>query len=236
MGALFALAALAVAQQLPTGGVAPPEPDIESQWGIAIQAIWRIPLAASLGAILAFRPRRRGTPARSTAVIQTQIILAIVGAVVMLVVGSSVARAFGIVGAASLVRYRAKIEDPKDAGIMLSTLGIGLASGVGLYILAIFATVFIVLVVGLLESFEPESFKLFDLKVKAKEATAIRPAIQNILRRNKIRFELRTAADDELVYEAKVPSEKKVDGITEAIHAIDAANEVEWEEKKVKTQ
>jgi hypothetical protein len=92
--------------------------------------------------LLAFRPRRRGTPARQTAVVQTQIILAIVGSVVMLVVGSSVARAFGIVGAASLVRYRAKIDDPKDAGIMLSTLAIGLASGVGLYFLAIFSTVF----------------------------------------------------------------------------------------------
>ena len=236
LGMLAMLAPLAVASaaglQLPTGGVAPPELPIESQWETALQASWRIPLAAALGALLAFRPRRRGTPARSTAVIQTQIILAIVGAVVMLVVGSSVARAFGIVGAASLVRYRAKIDDPKDAGIMLSTLGIGLASGVGLYYLAIFATLFIVLVVGVLESFEPEAYKLFDLKVKAAQATSIRPHVQQILRRNKIRYELRTAADDELVYEAKVPSEKKVDGVTEAIHAIDNANEVEWEEKK----
>ena len=226
--------AFALGQQLPAQS--PPEPDSESQWWIALQASWRIPLAAALGAILAFRPRRRGTPARQTAVVQTQIILAIVGAVVMLVVGSSVARAFGIVGAASLVRYRAKIDDPKDAGIMLSTLGIGLASGVGLYVLAIFATVFIALVVGVLESFEPESYKLFDLKVKAQEASRIRPAVQTILRRNRIRFELRTAADDELVYEARVPVQKKVDGVTEAIHAIDSANEVEWEEKKVKVQ
>lgn len=233
-GFLLCLAPIAIAfaltQQLPSQS--PPEPDSESQWWIALQASWRIPLAAALGAVLAFRPRRRGTPARQTPVVQTQIILAIVGAVVMLVVGSSVARAFGIVGAASLVRYRAKIDDPKDAGIMLSTLGIGLASGVGLYVLAIFATVFIALVVGVLESFEPESYKLFDLKVKAKEAPRIRPAVQTILRRNRVLFELRTAADDELVYEARVPVQKKVDGITEAIHAIDAANEVEWEEKK----
>ena len=34
-------------------------------------------------------------------------------AVVMLVVGSNLARAFGVVGAAGLVRYRAKIEDPE---------------------------------------------------------------------------------------------------------------------------
>ncbi len=227
--------AFASGQQVPTG-LTPPEAPIESQWNIALQASWRIPLAAALGAMLAFRPRRRGTPARQAAVVQTQIILAIVGAMVMLVVGSSVARAFGIVGAASLVRYRAKIDDPKDAGIMLSTLGIGLASGVGLYFLAIFATVFVALVVGVLESFEPESYKLFDLKIKAKEATAIRPRVQQILQRNRIRYELRTAADDELVYEARVPMPKKVDGITEAIHAIDAANEVEWDEKKEKTK
>ena len=62
------------------------------------------------------------------AVVQTQIILAMVGSVVMIVVGTSLARAFGIVGAAGLVRYRAKIADPKDAGVMLSTLAIGLAA------------------------------------------------------------------------------------------------------------
>jgi uncharacterized membrane protein YhiD involved in acid resistance len=217
--------------QLP-GPSAPPEPQLEDQWESIAQAVRRIPLAAALGAILAFRPRRRGTPARTTAVVQTQIILAIVGAVVMLVVGSSVARAFGIVGAASLVRYRAKIDDPKDAGIMLSTLGIGLASGVGLYFLAIFATIFIAVVVGLLESFEPEGYKLFDLKIKAKDAPTIRPRVQLILRRNRIRYELRSAGDEEIVYETRVPVNRKTDGITEAIHAIDAANEVEWEEKK----
>jgi uncharacterized membrane protein YhiD involved in acid resistance len=218
--------------QLPGSAAAPPEPAFESQWESIAQAVRRIPLAALLGAMLAYRPRRRGTPARQIAVVQTQIILAIVGAVVMLVVGSSVARAFGIVGAASLVRYRAKIDDPKDAGIMLSTLGIGLASGVGLYFLAIFATIFIAFVVLILESVEPEGFKLFDLKIKAKDATAIRPQVQLLLRRNGIRYELRSAGDEEIVYETRVPAHKKTDGITEAIHAIDEANEVEWEEKK----
>lgn len=230
---LLVLVAPVALSQIP-GTATAPELATESQWESVLQATRRIPLAAALGAMLAFRPRRRGTPARQTAVVQTQIILAIVGAVVMLVVGSSVARAFGIVGAASLVRYRAKIDDPKDAGIMLSTLGIGLASGVGLFGLAIFATVFIAIVVGLLESFEPEPHKLFDLKIKAKDATAIRPRVQLILRRNKVRYELRSAADDEIVYETKVPAGRKTDGITEAIHAIDAANEVEWDEKKPK--
>jgi uncharacterized membrane protein YhiD involved in acid resistance len=232
--ALFAISSVfahLAGAQFPPQATAP-EPDAQSQWESIGQAIRRIPLAAALGAILAFRPRRKGTPARTAAVVQTQIILAIVGAVVMLVVGSSVARAFGIVGAASLVRYRAKIDDPKDAGIMLSTLGVGLASGVGLYALAIFATIFVAVVVGVLESFEPEGYKLFDLKIKAKDAPAIRQRVQLILRRNKVRYELRSAADDEIVYETRVPVNRRTDGITEAIAAIDAASEVEWEEKK----
>src|SRR6202030_2119393 len=102
----------------------------------------RLPIAAGLAVILAMRPRRKGTPHRRAPVIQTQVILAIIGAVVMLVVGSSLARAFGIVGAAGLVRYRARIADPKDAGVMLSTLAVGLACGVGVYALAIFAALF----------------------------------------------------------------------------------------------
>src|SRR5262245_59329177 len=60
-------------------------------------AMIRLPLAALLAGALALRPRRRGTPPRDPAVIQTQIVLGVVGAVIMLVVGASLARAFGIV-------------------------------------------------------------------------------------------------------------------------------------------
>ena len=114
----------------------------------------------------------RGTPQRQAPVIQTQIILAVVGAVVMLVVGSSLARAFGIVGAAGLVRYRAKIDDPKDAGVMLSTLAVGLAAASASGCSAVFATLFILAVLWVVESFEPKATQLFTLKVKAKDPAA----------------------------------------------------------------
>src|SRR5437868_4382739 len=126
---------------------------MRSQLPALRHAAIRLPIAALLSAALAFRFRRKGTPKRQAPVIQTQIILAIVGAVVMLVVGSSLARAFGIVGAAGLIRYRAKVEDPKDAGVMLSTLAIGLAAGVGLWMLAVFATIFILATLWIIESF-----------------------------------------------------------------------------------
>jgi uncharacterized membrane protein YhiD involved in acid resistance len=199
-------------------------------------AVSRLPIAAGLACLLALRPRRRGTPKRQAPVIQTQIILSIVGAVVMLVVGSSLARAFGIVGAAGLVRYRAKIEDPKDAGVMLSTLAIGLASGVGLWMIASFATVFILAVLWVVESFEPKAWNAFTLTVKAKDAASLKLSLQALLLRFRLDYELRTVTVDELCYEIKLPLEKKTDRLSNAILLLDPQNVVgvEWVEKKDK--
>jgi len=198
------------------------------------RALISLPLATVLGAALALRPRRAGTPARSSAVVQTQIILAISGALIMLVVGVSLARAFGVVGAAGLIRYRAKVQDPKDAGVMLATLAVGLASGVGLYSLAVFAAIFIVGVLWLVESFEPQAFKLFTLTVKSKEAARLEPAIKQLLGRNRTRFELRSAGPEELSFEIKLPMNQKTDGLTKSIGALDPESALEWEEKKNK--
>ena len=235
----------ASAQELPTeqaekgskrGDVLADAPDTATQIAQLRHALIRLPIAAGLACVLALRPRRRGTPARQAPVIQTQIILAIVGAVVMLVVGSSLARAFGIVGAAGLVRYRAKIEDPKDAGVMLSTLAVGLASGVGLWILATFATAFILVVLWVVESFEPKAKLLFTLKVKAKNPAALEPQIERLLARSHVKFELRGTSKEELHYEVRIPIDHKTDHLTDGILAIDPGNATaaELEEKKEK--
>ena len=199
-------------------------------------ALSRLPVAAGLACVLAFRPRRKGTPPRQAPVIQTQIILAVVGAVVMLVVGSSLARAFGIVGAAGLVRYRAKIEDPKDAGVMLSTLAVGLAAGVGVWLLAGFATLFILAVLWIVESFEPRATQLFTLKVMAKDPAAIKPKLDDLLTRYRVEFELRGTSKEELHYEVRVPTQVKTERLSDRLFKLDSANvnQVDWEEKKEK--
>jgi uncharacterized membrane protein YhiD involved in acid resistance len=202
-------------------------------------AFIRLPLAAALGAMLAFRPKRRGTPPRQVAVIQTQIILAIVGAVVMLVVGSNMARAFGVLGAAGLVRYRAKIEDPKDAGVMLSTLAVGLASGVGLYVMAAFSAVFILVTLWVIESFEPEGKKLFELSIKmGKDTDARRKEFDGLLQKYNVDFTVLTSSDEEVCYEMHVPLELDRDRITNALLKLDPEGHatVVWNEKKPKTK
>jgi hypothetical protein len=200
-------------------------------------ALIALPLATLLGAALAVRPRRRGTPKRSLPVIQTQIILSVIGAVVMIIVGSSLARAFGIVGAAGLVRYRAKIEDPKDAGVMLCTLAAGLACGVGVYGLAVFATFFIVAVLWVIESFEPKPRKIFILEVKAKDAAKVQPKVEALLRRRRIHYELREVQPDEFQYHVELPMDARTDALSAEIIALDPGDGtgVEWKPEKTKT-
>jgi hypothetical protein len=218
------------------GDVLERTPPIEEQLRELRHASVRLPIAVGLACVLALRPRRRGTPPRQTPVIQTQIILAVVGAVVMLVVGSSLARAFGIVGAAGLVRYRAKIEDPKDAGVMLSTLAVGLASGVGVWMLAVFATAFILVVLWVVESFEPKARQPFTLKVKAKDAARMKPDLERMFSRNHVKHELRGESKEELTYEVRIPIDSKPDHLPDAILSLDPnnASAVELEEKKEK--
>ena len=203
------------------------------------KALVRLPLAAVLGAALAMRPKRRGTPPRSPAVVETQVMLAVVGSLIIIVVGDSLARAFGIVGAANLIRYRSKIDDPKDAVVMLCSLSVGLASGAGIFPLAIFATVFIVACLWVIESFEPQSLKRFTLRIKlGKDTDELRQRIEPILKRAHLQFERRVTSDDEVSYDVALPMDADTERVTDAIRQLDPKRQgtVEWEEKKTKTK
>ena len=120
---------------------------------------------------------------------------------------------------------------------MLSTLTVGLAAGVGLWMLAVFATVFILGMLWIIESFEPKTRLLFSLKVKAKDPAALKPKIDQLLTRHHLEHELRTVMKDEVTFEVHVPIERKTDRLSNEILGLDPQNAagVEWEEKKVKS-
>jgi uncharacterized membrane protein YhiD involved in acid resistance len=123
--------------------------------------------------------------------------------------------------------------------VMLGTLSVGLVSGVGLYALTTFSTVFLVALLWVIESSAPKTLKHFSLTVKAgKDSDALRPKIEAILKRFKLEFELRTSSDEEVCYDAQVPLEVQTDRITNAILRLDPDGHaaVEWSEKKTKTK
>jgi uncharacterized membrane protein YhiD involved in acid resistance len=194
-------------------------------------------LAAGLGAALGMvRPVRGRLVPRSTHVVQAQILLAVVGAIIIVVVAESLARAFAIVGAAGLVRYRARIGDPKDAGVMLVSLAVGLTVGSGLYGFAITACLFVIGLLWVLESFEPPARSRFELTIGNKEAEKLQPEIEHALRRKGIEFELLGSSSHELHYEVTVPFAQRIGKLTKLIQGLDERHgmSVDWDIKKFK--
>jgi uncharacterized membrane protein YhiD involved in acid resistance len=203
----------------------------------------RFVLAALLGASLAFRPRQRILAIkRNPYVSQTQILLAIVAAALMIVVGDNAARAFGIFAAVSLVRFRTNIRDPKEITVLLISLALGLASGVGRWDLAVVLALFSLVVLWLLEWREPELvFRSMELKVLTKDVVSTQKALREVFKTHGFDKELR-AVDREvtpespgsIMYSVDVSPTISTDEISADILAIDGQNVqgIEWNQKK----
>jgi uncharacterized membrane protein YhiD involved in acid resistance len=77
------------------------------------------------------------------------IFMAMITAIVMLAIGNNLARAFGLVGAMSIIRFRTAVKDPQDIVFIFFSLAVGLAAGVGLYSVALLGTLGIGLVIAI---------------------------------------------------------------------------------------
>lgn len=71
------------------------------------------------------------------------ILLTMITAIVIMVIGNNLARAFGMVGAMSIIRFRTAVKDASDIMFIFFALSIGLAAGVKLYSIAFFGTLMI---------------------------------------------------------------------------------------------
>lgn len=203
----------------------------------------RLLLAGLLGAALAYRPRRKILALkRNPYVSQTQILLAIVAAALMIIVGDNAARAFGIFAAVSLVRFRTNIRDPKEVTVLLICMALGLAAGVGRWDLGLVLALFSLLVLWLLEWREPEQvFRSMELKVITKNVVSTQRALREMFRKHGFDKELR-AVDREateespgsIVYSVDVSPTVSTDELSADILALDGQNVdgIEWNQKK----
>ncbi len=83
----------------------------------------------------------------------SMIMLAMITSIVIMVIGNNLARAFGMVGAMSIIRFRTAVKDATDIMFIFFALSIGLAAGVKMYAVAIFGTLFISLIFLIISSF-----------------------------------------------------------------------------------
>src|SRR5206468_11361947 len=70
--------------------------------------------------------------------VSTLVLLAILLAMVSMVIGSDIARAFSLVGALAIVRFRTVVEDTRDTAFVIFAVIAGMAAGAGAYRVAAF--------------------------------------------------------------------------------------------------
>lgn len=129
------------------------DPHVSSFTPIDVMLL-RLVLATVLSAAVSYRPWRMfmknmSRVAYDTA--QAQVIIAVAGAIMVIIIGDSVARAFGLVGLGAFIRFRSGIKDPRDAAVMFVMIGVGMAVGLGLYEVAAVVSAFIAVVVATLD-------------------------------------------------------------------------------------
>jgi len=79
----------------------------------------------------------------SSAFVHTLVMFGILVSMVMLIIGSNIARAFTLVGALSIVRFRNAIKETKDVAFIFFVMVIGMAVGTRFYVLAVMMTLFV---------------------------------------------------------------------------------------------
>lgn len=228
----------------PSGTQSPAPARETGSWAYdALTIFGRLLLAVGLSSILAFRPRQ-DVPLfkRSLFVSQTQILLSVVAAALMMIVGDNTARAFAIFAAVSLVRFRTNIRDPKEITVLLISLALGLAAGVGRWELGIGLCIFALALLWLLEYNESaQVFRSMELTVKTRSTDRTQEVLKKLLNKYKLEAEVREIdpPDDKnpigtIVYYMNLRLNLSTDHLSDRILRLDPKNieGIEWSQKK----
>jgi len=100
-----------------------------------------------------YRQTHRGL-SYSVSFVHAMIIMGVTVSVIMLIIGSNIARAFTLVGALSIIRFRNPVKDSRDVAFIFLTMAIGMAVGTGFYLTALIFTISISFIVYTLSRFQ----------------------------------------------------------------------------------
>ncbi|MGW4499999.1 DUF4956 domain-containing protein [Micromonospora sp. NPDC004336] len=156
---------------------------------IAVALSLSFVLSAAIGWVYRFTHRN---VSYSQSYVQTLVVLGMLISLIMLVVGSNIARAFALVGALSVVRFRNAIKETRDVGFIFLVMGVGMACGTRFYTLAVVAAVAIGLVILVMYRFNwfASQVQRQVVKVQVPPDGGHTEAIQDVLIRLTSEFEL----------------------------------------------
>ncbi|MFD1884857.1 DUF4956 domain-containing protein [Paenibacillus wenxiniae] len=130
----------------------------------------------------------------------TMVLLPTIVAIIILLIGSNIARAFSLAGAFSIIRFRSAPGDPKDIAYVLFTMAAGLAVGTGYYGYAILFTIVLCVMMIVLNRLNFGTRKTMQrtLKVTIPENLGYEEAFNEVFQRFGVQHELKKIRTTEL--------------------------------------
>jgi len=176
------------------------------------------------------------TRERGRSMEQAQVLLCVSGAMMMVIIGSSLVRAFGIAGAASIIRFRTPVDDPKDVTILFLLMGLGMSSGVGAFAVAGLGTAFLCIALVALDHMSAQKARVMSVEIQASGREFPTTHVEGVFARNQIVWEPREISQSDEVtvkYHTWLDPRTSLEDLSSQLMADGAAvQSVAWEHPK----
>jgi anti-anti-sigma factor len=168
---------------------------------------------------------------------QAQTLLCVSGAMMMIIIGNSLVRAFGIAGAASIIRFRTPVDDPKDVTILFLLMSLGMSIGLGSLAVSGLGTAFLCVTLLVLDQVARQSARVMVVEIVANGREFPTSHVEGVFARNQITFEPREIeqSDDVTVkFQTWLPPQVSLEDISAQLMGGGTAgvSGVSWERPK----
>jgi anti-anti-sigma factor len=205
-------------------------------WSAPLYEFTKLVVAAIVGMLVTavhrtYRSDREANPTLD----QAQVLLCIAGALMMILINGSLARAFGIAGAASIIRFRTPIEDARDITVLFILMGLGMAAGLGGFALAGLGTLFLCAMLPILNVFSAQKPRMMLVEIGARGRDFPFNHVHQVFALNHVLFEPREMSqgtDATVEYLTTLPVHASLEELSGQLTAVKGIETVSWSPPK----
>lgn len=206
-------------------------------WGYPVSELVQLASAAVIAVFVTHvqKVHQRDRPLNRS-MEQAQVLLCVAGALIMIIIGNSLARAFGIAGAAGIIRFRTPVEDPKDVTVLFILMGLGMACGIGALQIAALGALFLAAAIVVLDHIVAVKPRIMNVEMTAAGREFPLAHVVSVFGQFGVTWEPREftqGAEAEMTYHATLPPHVSIDQVTESLLAGGAGlASVSWQPSK----
>jgi anti-anti-sigma factor len=168
---------------------------------------------------------------------QAQVLLCVSGAMMMIIIGNSLVRAFGIAGAASIIRFRTPVDDPRDITILFLLMGLGMSAGLGAFAVSGLATLFLCGFLLFLDRYGHDQRRRFVVEVASDAREFPSAHVENVFVANGVSFEPREVSQGKetiIRYQCSLDNRTSLEELSAQLvgEGASGVKSVSWDSKK----